>query len=91
LAKPRNINQIGVLLDNAIGVSFGVSFDELTPAIFTDAAGAALNHATMFDGVHQMSIIPDRQKYDSEVCWEITNPYPATIVSLTGFVHTEER
>jgi hypothetical protein len=45
----------------------------------------------MFSGVHQMPIIQDRQKYDCEVCWQITLPYPAAVVSLTGFVHVEER
>ncbi len=90
LAKPRQINQIGALMNGAIGVSFGVSLQELTPAIFTDSAGTKLNYASMFSGVHQMPIIPDRGKYDCEICWQISRPYPCTIVAITGFLHTEE-
>ncbi len=90
LGKPRQVNQIAALVDSAVGVSFGVSFSELTPAIFTDAAGAPLDHATMFSGVHQMSIIPDRGKYDCELCWEISGAFPCVVVSVTGFLHTEE-
>lgn len=91
LAKPRQVHQIGALLDGTIGVSFGPAFDLMTAAVLTDAAGAPLTHAAMFSGVHQMSIIPDRQKYDCELCWQVNGPYPCTIVSLTGFLHTEER
>ncbi len=90
LGKPRQVNQMAALLNSAVGVSFGVSFDEMIPAIFTDAAGAPLDHATMFSGVHQMSITPDRGKYDCELCWEITGAFPCVVVSITGFLHTEE-
>ena len=89
LGKKRRVHQVGVLLDEAIGVSFGTTFDNVVAATFRDAAGDAMDNNNVFSGVY-WDTVTDIPSYDGQVCWQITRPYPATIVSLTGFMQTEE-
>lgn len=90
LGKTNRPHQYAALVDSAIGVSFGTDFDDLRAAQFVNLdTSAVLNSATMFSGVH-WATIDGGSSMDGSICWEISRPYPATIVALTGFIMTAE-
>lgn len=92
LGKKRMVNEVAALLDATIGISFGTDFTQLTEVVLRESDGTPLDHATMFSGVYADTITDySATGYDGEICWRISGPYPATVVSVSGYAHVEER
>jgi hypothetical protein len=94
LGKIRRVSQIGAMLFNSSTISFGTKFSQLLPATLRTGGGAGgdsvpVDHATLFTGVYRDTIL-DEGGFDGAVCWEINRPYPATVISVTGYMHLEE-
>lgn len=89
LGKRRRNHQFAALVTNTVGTSFGTTFTNVTAANFTDAAGTSLDRSIMFSGVYWDTVVDD-YSFDGMLCWSTTRPYPTTIVSLTGFMQTQE-
>jgi hypothetical protein len=70
-------------------IAFGDDFDHLLPAILTDKARVELTPQQLFSGVHRMPI-EGNHDFDSMLCWRISRPYPAFVISVAGFLKTEE-
>jgi hypothetical protein len=89
--KNRRVQMITSLLQNTQGISFGTSFSTVLPAnlgAFPSAQPLAQNQ--LFSGVY-WTPINDPYTFDGMPCWQITRPYPATVVNIGGFLHTEDR
>lgn len=93
LAKKRRVHEVGILF-NATGGKFylGTDFSVMYPAQFYDSTGGLMDNSTLFSGVYWDTIEDEMSGngYDGMVCWEIRRPYPATVVSLTGFMELDE-
>lgn len=90
LGKMRRVHKVAALVDASVGVSFGTDFTNLFAADYRDAAGTPLTKETMYSGVYWSPSIEDASSFDGMICWQVSRPYPTTIVSLGGFFHTQD-
>jgi hypothetical protein len=88
--KLRRVHNYAVQLLNAKGISFGTVFDKLHPAKLTTRGGTALTAFQMKTGVHT-DVLEDGSTLDGMICWQISRPYPATIVAIGGFIQTADK
>lgn len=89
--KTRRLHQFTVMLNNACqGIKFGTVFSKLRPAIFKSKGGTTLPNNQMFSGIFE-STIEDDYSFDGMLCWRISRPLPATVVSVGGFISTQDR
>lgn len=91
-AKIRRGHQFGALILNAVrgAISFGTKYTALRPALFQSPGGTAYTSAQLYSGTY-WSTLDDDYGFDTMLCWRATGPYPATICSLGGFLHTQDR
>lgn len=89
LGKKRRTHRAAALLKGAQGISFTCDNNIFDLAKFTDAGGNVLTRDTLFSGVYRKEI-DDNWSFDSMLSWQITRPYPCTIVALSGFIETNE-
>lgn len=91
LGKTRRSHMFSALVFNTQGISFGTAFDHLRPAEFRDKDDTTiLPLTTLFSNVHWDNL-DDSYGYDSMLCWEIDRPYPATVLTIGAFLHTQDR
>ena len=94
LGKTRRNHRFAVSLANTQGISFGCALDgTLHAASFVSQGGrgiTALLPNQLYSGVYSDTIESD-YNYDNSPSWQITRPYPATVTSVQGFLHTQDR
>jgi hypothetical protein len=88
--KTRRQHMFTALLNNAQGMFFGTTFGHMRPAVFQDAGEVTLALTTMFSGTY-WDQLDDDYSFDSMICWKQTRPYPATVLAIGGFIHTQDR
>lgn len=87
LALIRRNHRASFLLSNSLGLSMGTDFDKLEPMLFKQEDQITpIDPLTTFSGIHQATIESD-YGYDGMVCWEVSRPFPANVVSIA--VNTE--
>ena len=93
--KTRRSHVVGMLLHNTIGLQFGTSFtgSQLQPAVLKGGqdgnTGTQLAPNEMFSGHYRRPLIDD-YSYDSMLAWQITRPYPASVVNIGAFIETQD-
>lgn len=91
LAKPRRNHQFGALLSGTQGISFGTDFSKLRAAQLKSPGGTvALTALQLYSGVY-WDTLADDYSLDGMLCWQVSRPYPAAVVSMTGFMNTQDR
>lgn len=90
LAKTRRSHMFGGLLHKTQGISFGTVFSNLRPAEFRTPGGTPYPLTTLWSGIY-WNTLEDDYSFDSMLCWEISRPYPATVLTLGPFVNTQDR
>lgn len=90
LGKTRRQSQYAALLSNVVKVKFGTVFGKLRPALFKKPGGTAYLATELYSGVHH-DTLNDDPSFDSMMCWEVTRPFPATVLALEGFIQTQDR
>lgn len=93
--KTRRNHMVGVLLSAAVygTMSLGTVFvaSKMRPANFKQAdAHTPVPTTGLFSGVY-WSTIEDNYGFDGMIAWQITRPLPLTVVSITAFLHTQDR
>lgn len=90
-AKTQRNHQYGVKLLNTQGIEIGTDFDRaIKPCNFRENKTRALAKNELFTGVHSDSI-GDSYTFESQLCWRVQRPYPAFVLALGGFIHTQDR
>lgn len=90
LGKLRRTDQFGVLLEGTQGISFGTDFSRLVTAKFKSAGGTVpLNKTQLFSGVYR-DTAADTFTFDSMFCWQVSRPYPSSVVSIGPFFSTTD-
>lgn len=89
-AKNRRNHQFGVLLESTKGISFGTDLAKVKTAKLTTKGGTPLTALELKSGIHTEPM-DDDSGYDGMICWQITRPYPATVVMLGGFIATQDK
>jgi hypothetical protein len=90
--KTRRNHMFSVLLAAAIygTLAFGTVFGKLRPAHFKTAGNTPYDTKTLFKGVH-WSTLEDNYDFEGGLAWEISRPLPANVVSIGGFLNTQDR
>ena len=87
--KLRIVQNYAASLVNTVGLQVGTLFSNTQPMPFKQPNQTALTHDQMFSGVI-FSGLNDSHTYDGQLCWQVTRPYPCTIVSLNAYIDFEE-
>jgi len=91
LGKTRRTHMFGALLHRTQGISFGVDFNTLLPVKFSDYPGGPVYPLNaLFSGVYWDSL-NGSYDFNSMPCWQISRPYPATVVAFQSFLQTQDR
>lgn len=90
LAKTRRSHMAGVLMHKTQGITFGTVFSKLRPGQFRSPGGTPFPLTTLWSGIY-WNTLEDDYSFDSMICWEITRPYPATVLTIGAFVETQDR
>ena len=89
--QTRRTHMFSSLLYNTQGVSFGTDFQHLDTAQLSAFESGPIYPVTkLYSGVY-WGTVDDGYSFDGMLCWQVTRPYPATIVNIGGWVHTQER
>jgi hypothetical protein len=89
--ETRREHMFNTLLFNTQGISFGTNFDYLYPATFQQYLnGPEIPVTELFSGIYWDTIESD-YNLEGTLCWQVTRPYPATVVNIGGWIHTQER
>ncbi|MGO9997506.1 MAG: hypothetical protein ACLPKW_07135, partial [Acetobacteraceae bacterium] len=90
--KTRRSHMFSALLAGAVTgtLSIGTSFDSLRPLNFLSPGGKPYDTLTLYAGVF-WDTIEDDYSFDGMLCWQITRPLPAPVVSIGGFLNTQDR
>jgi len=91
LGKTRRIHQHAALLQDTQGIYFGSDFSHLNVSPLYSAGGTVpLTPLQLKSGV-VWTTVDDAYSFDGMLCWQITRPYPATVLSVESFLHTQDR
>lgn len=90
LAKMRRSAQVGVLFDQVVRVNLGTTFDTLDEVDFRDPRGDVVGFNQMFSGVY-WDTLKDNYSFEGGVAWQVLRPYPCAVMSVTGFLKTQDR
>ena len=90
MGKTQRLHMFSALLASTQGISFGTSFTYLQAAQFANPAGTPYPNNQLFSGVWWDTIDSD-YSFDEQGCWQVSRPYPATVVTFGGFLHTQDR
>lgn len=88
--KTRRNHQFAALFHNAQGVKVGTDFSKLRPALFATPGGRRYSKTELFSGLY-VDTIDDDNSEDGMLCWEISRPFPATVLALGGFLMTQDK
>jgi hypothetical protein len=78
--KLSRAHRYALQLVNTLGLSVGSTFAKMIPANFKQTNNTPLLPLTTFSGISQETL-PDDYAYDHGLCWQVTRPYPATVVA----------
>lgn len=88
--KKRRMTYAAPLLFDAQGVSMGVDFLKMRTLDLKSPGGTVSIPLTQtFSGVYWGTVDAD-ENYDNMWCWQITRPYPCTVVSVECQLKTNE-
>lgn len=92
LGKTRRLHQYAALLAQTQGISFGTNFtDQINlTTLAAYEGGPATTADTLYNGVI-WDTVADDYGYDGMLCWQVTRPLPATVLSVESFLHTQDR
>lgn len=96
LGKTRRTHMIAAQLAQTQGIYFGSVFDNaqlptrIAPLTTYPGSTAVLPLNQLYAGVLWMPI-EDPYGFDGMVAWEIKRPYPATVLAIEAFLHTQDR
>ncbi len=89
LGKIRNVQQFATLLQNTQGISFGTDFNALMDGNFKQKNGVSYSLLDLFSGVYWDTLNDDMSR-DGMMCWQVTRPYPASVINIGGFGEWQE-
>ena len=90
--KTRRSHMYSLLLAGVVSGSLyiGTLFSKLRPAVLKTPGGIVLDSKTLYSGVH-WDTLEDDYNFEGGLRWKITRPLPAPVVSIGGFINTQDR
>lgn len=93
LGKTRRTHMVAYLLHGAQGVSFGTDFDGSLHAcnfMLNSGSVTPLPITSLYNDIY-WDTIEDNYSFNGQPSFQITRPYPATILAIEAFVRTSDR
>jgi hypothetical protein len=88
-AKKKKTARYGIHLINSLGVQIGIGAENMVPVKIVSPSGNLPPYLSMYSGIVRESL-QDTPSYDSMLMWITTRPFPATVVTIGGFISTED-
>jgi hypothetical protein len=88
--KVRRVHKYAALLVDTQSIYFGTEFTRLSPAQLKTTGGTLLAANVLFSGVHKDAVGDASEGFDGRMAWQVTRPFPATVASIGGFLHTQD-
>lgn len=88
--KKRRLHWYGAAFYRTRSVSFGTDFAKLRATKLTDPGTTAADAPALYSGTVSYTIDND-YSFNSQIAWEITRPYPATVLAVSGFIETMDK
>ena len=89
LGKTRRAHNYATMLKGSKGLSVGTDFDHLRTCQFSTPGGRRLGPLEFFSGIWR-DTLDDDFSYDSMLCWQVSRPYPVTMMALGAFLRTQD-
>lgn len=96
LGKTRRTHMYSALFANAVTTSVQIGTDasiarsNVRAITFKTPGGTPYGYDQFFNGV-QWGTLEDTYSFDSMLLWQVPRPYPLTVVSVGGFINTQDR
>lgn len=91
LGKNQRSHMFGMMLFNTTtAVSVGTTFDKMRPLKLTNKRGDAYSPNQLYSDTF-WDTLEDTYSFSSKLAWSISRPYPATVLAITQFLHTQDR
>lgn len=92
LAKTRRAHIYAAHFLNTVTgtLRIGTRSNTLRPVVFKSPGGSAYTKKDLFSGVFQ-NTLEDDYSFNSMLYWEISRPYPATLLQIGAFLHTQDQ
>lgn len=89
--KLRRQEYFAIQLVNAVtnSISIGTDFTKMHPIRFRTDGQTPLSVQQTFSGVHRETL-ENGYTFDSQICWQVTRPYPVVIPAIGGFIKTQD-
>jgi hypothetical protein len=91
LGMTRRGHMFAALLKDTQGISFGTDFTNLHSEVFASPGSQVLLASNVLYSGVLWSELDDDYSFNSQLCWQITRPYPANVLAMGGFMHTQDR
>lgn len=90
LGKTRREHMFAALVHKTQGIKFGTDFAHMRSAMFTTPGGTPYTVLQLYSDIWQ-DTLDDDYGFDGMIAWQITRPYPATVLAIEPFLHTQDR
>jgi chitodextrinase len=88
--KTQRAHQIAILLESCRGLEIGTDFDHMRDAQLSTSGGRRLGSTDLFSGMHH-DTLGGEYTLGTRLCWQITGPFPGTVLAIGGFLYTADR
>lgn len=89
--KMQRVAQYAIQMWKAQGISVGTSFSRTHPVKLRTEGGKPIGADQLFSGIVQDTLDDTSSYQGSQLCWEITRPFPATVNAIGGFINTQDK
>lgn len=88
--KTRRLHRFSAAWYRTRGVSMGTVFGKLLTEPLKDPGKTMADAPNLYSGTVSYTVQND-YSFNGQIAWEITRPYPATLLALGGFIETTDR
>lgn len=88
--KRRRNHWYAMNIDNGYNISIGVNFTLMYPVKLQSAGGIAVAAPALFSGIASDTLTDD-YTWDGMIAWRVQRQYPCTIMSLGGYISTQDK
>ena len=88
--KLRRIHKWAMSFWRSRGVSIGTDFAKLHPVIMRSPGKTPISSPTLYSGIISDTLEND-DSFDAQIAWQITRPYPATVLAAGGYIESSDK
>jgi hypothetical protein len=89
--KLRRLHKWACSFWKSRGVSIGTDLDgKLYPIVWRTPGKSVISAPTLYSGIISDTIQSD-DGFDAQIAWEVTRPYPVTILAMGGYISSADK